>query len=289
MSLTQHLPTLPRLGVGISCEFDGSMRGPGIDALSFRAAYPELVHFLEFGADTQRGLDAHMLRWADAGLPATYHFLDLNLAEAQDLDAVWLQQTLAQVKRAGAVWLCGDAGYWHLGRRERGHELLLPPILCAPAAQEMGRAVAALQRRSGMLVLPENPPATAFVGPMHLLEFYAQVTDQADCGFLLDCSHLAIFQRLRGHDPLDGLADFPLERVLELHLAGGRERETEGFTWVEDSHSPTPLPDALLIFEHLLQHAPNLRAVVYECEHNRPEEVAPTFEALNQMFPKVAP
>ncbi|MCP4806570.1 MAG: DUF692 domain-containing protein [Proteobacteria bacterium] len=280
------LSALPRLGVGISCEFSGGPRGAGLDAVALARAYPDLVHFLEVGVDTARGLDAHMRSWAQTGLPCTYHFLDLNLAEVGDLDDDWLAHTLALVDEVGATWLCGDAGYWHLGRRERGHELLLPPILCASAAQEMSRAVRDLIRRSGRTVLPENPPATAYVGPMHLLEFFAQVVEGADTGLLLDAAHLAVFQHHRGHDPLDGLADFPLERVVEMHVAGGTLREHRGYPWIEDTHGPEPLDATWEIVEFITANAPNLKAVIYEAEHNAPSELIGNFERLNALFPK---
>ena len=100
-------------------------------------------------------MDAHMARWAKEELPTTYHFLDLNLAEEEDLDEGWVKGTVAAARSIGAAWLCGDAGYWHFGRRERGHELLLPPVLTAEAADEMARAVARLQELSGFVVLPD--------------------------------------------------------------------------------------------------------------------------------------
>ncbi|MCB9761462.1 MAG: DUF692 family protein [Alphaproteobacteria bacterium] len=287
-SFHDRVSTLPRLGVGVSCEFDAGQRGPGVDAVSFRRDHPELVHFLEIGADVRRGLDDAMRRWAATGAPTTYHFLDVNLAETQDVDDPWIQATEAQADQVGAAWLCGDAGYWHFGPRERGHDVLLPPILSADAAREMAEAIALLQARCSYVVLPENPPATAYVGPLHLLDFYARVVDAADCGMLLDAAHLAIFQRMRGCSPTDGFDDFPLDRIVEVHVAGGTTRDTAGFTWIDDTHTPEPLPETWAIFEALLARAPNLRAVVYECEHNAPNEVIPNFQRLNAMFPKEA-
>jgi uncharacterized protein (UPF0276 family) len=285
----RHLSELPRLGVGISCEFGGGPRGQGLDALALREALPGCVHFLEVGADLSRGLDEHMLRWAAAGLPTTYHFLDLNLAERQDMDAAWLTGTLEQLEAVGAAWICGDAGYWHLGRRERGHELLLPPIFSPSAAEEMAGAITALQDAVGKVVLPENPPAAAFVGPLHLLDFFGRVVTQADCGLLLDAAHLAVYQMQQGLDPLTGLDDFPLDRIVEIHVAGGTVRDHQGLMWVEDDHGPQPLPETWAIVEHVLKHAPNLKAVLYECEHNLASEVAPLFGALNEAFPLEAP
>src|SRR4029079_7674982 len=95
---------------------------------------PALVHSFEDGTDTERGLDEHVLRWASEGLPTTYHFLDVNLTEREDADDRWIAETSELARRIGAAWLCGDAGLWHFGTRDRGHQLLLPPILTRDSA-----------------------------------------------------------------------------------------------------------------------------------------------------------
>jgi uncharacterized protein (UPF0276 family) len=282
-----ELAALPRLGVGISSEPGGAAAG-GIDAVALREREPELVHFLEYGTDLVRGIDEHARRWAASGQPTTYHFLDVNLAELEDIDDVWLARTTARAREIGARWLCGDGGLWHLGRRERGHELLLPPILCQESADEMAEAVARVQAVMQLAVLPENPPSAIYVGDLHLLDYFARVSDRAGCGLLLDCAHLAMFQRLGGHEPLDALDGFPLDRVVELHVAGGTPATVAGYGYVEDSHVPEPLAETWQIVEHVVSRAPNLRAIVYECEKNPIEECLPTFRRLNAMFSREA-
>jgi hypothetical protein len=63
-------------------------------------------------------------------------------------------------------------------------------------------------------------------------------------------------------------------------VAGGIEREHEGFCWIEDDHQPEPLPDTWAIFEHIAARAPNLKAVVYECERNPPAAVLKNFRRI---------
>ena len=94
---------------------------------------------------------------------------------------------------------------------------------------------------TGFEVLPENPPGQAYLGDLHLLDFYGRVAARADTGLLLDCAHLAIYQRLRGLAPTTGLDGYPLDRVVELHVAGGSERRHGEFAWVDDDHTPEVL------------------------------------------------
>ena len=285
MTLLLDLQSLPRLGVGISSE-PGSVGRGGIDARAFDVAYPGLVHFLEYGADVDRGLDEHVRGWATAGKPTTYHFLDLNLEDPDDLDAEWVAATQQAANAIGAAWLCGDAGLWHIGPRDRGHQLLLPPILTEDSARAVGDSVRALTEATGLHVLPENPPGDVYVGPLHLLDYFARVAERSGGGLLLDCAHLAIFQRQRGLSPTTGLHAFPIDRVIELHVAGGAEIDVDGLPLIDDAHGAEPLPDTWAIFEAVVSRAKNLRAIVFECERNAMSEVVNGFQRLNAAFPR---
>jgi uncharacterized protein (UPF0276 family) len=268
MGFAERVQRLPRLGLGVSTEY-GAGDAPGaLDVLALRVHHPRYAGFLEVGVETARGLDRHAQAWVARGHPTTYHYLDVNLDESEDFDDEWLDDVRTIAATIRPAWMCGDAGLWHLGRRERGHMLLLPPILTPDSADGIAEGVARLRAATGYDVLPENPPGQVYLGPMHVLDFFARVADRADTGLLLDCAHLAMFQRLRGHEPLAGFDGYPLERVVELHVAGGSERTTDGFAWVEDDHTPGVLADTWTIVEHVAAHAPNLKAIVFECERN---------------------
>ena len=211
-------------------------------------------------------------------------FLDVNLDEEEDFDATWLEQVKEIVAVAKPAWVCGDAGLWHFGPRERGHMLLLPPILIREQAASLGRGITKLRETINLEVLPENPPGTAFVGDMHMLSFFAHLCEDGDTGMLLDVAHLALYQHVTGHDALDGFADFPYERIVELHVAGGKHRDTQGFSWIEDSHDVDVLPETWQIFEHVVARAPNLKAVVFECERNPLDMVLPGFARIDRAW-----
>jgi uncharacterized protein (UPF0276 family) len=274
----ERVAALPRLGLGVSTEF--GPRGGGLDVVALRRERPAAAGFLEIGVDLERGVDAEARAWVGAGWPTTYHFLDANLEESEDLTQEWIDATAALARELGAAWLCGDAGLWHVGPRDRGHGALLPPILTSASASEMAENVRRLREASGFEVLPENPPAHLYLGDLGLLEYFARVAEDADAGLLLDVAHLAIHQRAMGRAPLDGLDDFPLERVVEVHVAGGVEFAHGGRRFVDDDHSPEPLPDAWAILDFVLPRAQNLRALVYECERNPREAVLANFERL---------
>jgi len=91
-------------------------------------------------------------------------------------------------------------------------------------------------------------------------EFVGRVVESADCGLLLDL-HNIFANGLNGRQPVsEYLEALPLERVWEVHLAGGME--LDGF-WL-DAHSGA-IPDPLYrICEDVIPQLPNLGAIVFE-------------------------
>lgn len=282
MDFASRVSALPRLGLGVSTEYGAGDTSRGLDIPELRRTAPQYANFLEIGIETLSGLDRHARAWLAEGLPTTYHFLDVNLDDPADLDPGWLGEVRRIAAELEPAWMCGDAGVWHFGNREPGHMLLLPPILSDASASTMADGIRRLRDAVRLEVFPENPPGAVFLGDLHLLEFFARVCERADTGMLLDCAHLAIYQRAAGHDPLQWLDRFPLERVVELHVAGGQMKEFEGWRYIEDDHSPAVLDDTWLILDHVLPRAPNLKAVVFECERNPLAQALPGFARLEQ-------
>lgn len=285
-SFSHRVAALPTLGVGVSTEYGAGDAPSALDVQRLRAEHPRYAAFLEVGVETARGLDRHAAAWAAKGWPTTYHYLDVNLDEREDVgDRCWLEEVRRIAGILKPAWMCGDAGMWHMGRREHGHMLLLPPVLTADSADRFAEGIALLREATGCEVFPENPPGQIFVGDLHILDFFARVIEQADTGMLLDCAHLAIYQRLHGHPATTGLDGFPLEKVVEMHVAGGSLREEDGFSFVEDDHVAFVLPETWQIFERAAASARNWKAVVFECERNSLEACLPGFQRITAAFP----
>jgi uncharacterized protein (UPF0276 family) len=123
---------------------------------------------------------------------------------------------------------------------------------------------------------------------MHILDFYAAVMEEADTGLLLDCAHLAMYQQFMGYAPCTGLAAFPLDRIVELHIAGSTPHEHQGFVYWDDAHTAEVLPATWQIFEWVAPRAPNLKAVVFECERNTLDNVLPVFKRIASRLAEAA-
>ena len=90
--------------------------------------------------------------------------------------------------------------------------------------------------------------------------FIAAVAQAADCGILLDLHNLWCNQRNGRARVADVIRQLPLERVWEIHVAGGMERN--GY-WL-DAHSGTVPREVLDLAAEIVPLLPNLRAIVFE-------------------------
>jgi uncharacterized protein (UPF0276 family) len=82
-----------------------------------------------------------------------------------------------------------------------------------------------------------------------------------------------------------GLDAFPLDRVGEIHIAGGTLMELAGQRYIIDSHLPQILPDVWKIVDYVLTRATNLRAICLEAEERNGRRVA---ELLRQIHTRVS-
>jgi uncharacterized protein (UPF0276 family) len=99
--------------------------------------------------------------------------------------------------------------------------------------------------------------------------FVRAVAETADCAILLDL-HNVLCNWRNGRQSMAEFCDtIPLERVWEIHLAGGEQER--GF--YVDAHSGLVEPELMEIATSLMPRLPNLRAITFEIMPERVAEV----------------
>ncbi|MCP3460210.1 DUF692 domain-containing protein [Bradyrhizobium sp. CCGUVB23] len=133
---------------------------------------------------------------------------------------------------------------------------LLPLPYTAATFQHVCDHIDEVQETIRRPILLENPSTyVAFAtSTMSETDFIRSVADRTGCGLLLDINNVFVTATNHGFAALEYLADFPLSRVGEIHLAGHAEQsDDEGDPLLIDSHDG-PVADAVWkLFEIVIQ------------------------------------
>lgn len=139
---------------------------------------------------------------------------------------------------------------------------LLPPRQTEAGVAIAARNVRRLREVAGVPVAFETGvnylrPRTDELPDGH---YFAAIAEHADCGILLDLHNLWANER-NGRMPLrEVLATLPLERIWELHLAGGSA--LDGY-WL-DAHDGLVDPELHELAAEVIPRLPNLGAINFE-------------------------
>ena len=300
---------IPKLGLGLSVDVYSPDLIDLMNELALRDLRPA---YLELFKATGKALES--VRRQLYGLPLTYHgeglwvtqpdcsadpFFKNNLGEAiqhlEILQSPWLNHECATKQMAG----------YSFGT-------YLPPLYTRTSAYMVADNIELIQQTLDLatrvashgspLFLLEMPPLTYFsAGTIDVPEFFRLVTDRVSCGLVLDMGHLwtlyryAALGRGQSLERFVGqfLDEFPLNRVVEIHVAGLAEHESvqggcdhEAIpAWI-DAHA-APIPSVLFsMLEQVLAHPSliNLRAVALEVDTKPIALIVKEFHEVTRRF-----
>jgi len=254
---------IPVHGIGLSVDVFSPDLLELHQALESAGSPPE---YLEIFKSPARELAR--VRAALPDVPLAYHAEGLWLIDpAMRAATPWRQavETIARhAETIGAGWVNHECA----GKQFGGYSVgtYLPPLLTDAAAEAV--AVNAAWAQEGLnewfarkgkpdaapLLLLELPPLTYFgFGNLPVSEFFARIARQASCGLVLDIGHLWTHwryrERRRFRSPesfaAEFLATFPLDRVVQIHLAGlGMHDNGESLSrlpyWIDRHDAPVP-------------------------------------------------
>src|SRR4051794_1566921 len=206
----------PFLGVGL-----------GIDVHSQSPDWRKLIDknpknkrvfdFFEVYTRGEPGL-AKQVKEAAKGLPLIYHHEGLDPVYPKPPRPEAVDACLENMKVLQAPWCVEELAYRRLDGRYL--DFFMPAILTDESARTATANLRALNEVMPAPVIPENAPYQLPVGDLHVLEYMALVSERAEVPMVLDLGHLYSFQLCRAFEPLHGIDHFPLDRVIELHVAG---------------------------------------------------------------------
>ncbi|MGH7283203.1 MAG: DUF692 domain-containing protein, partial [Polyangiaceae bacterium] len=244
---------------------------------------PASVDFLEIAPENYIGRGGHVraqLAKLAARYPILTHGLTMSLAGTEPIRADYMHNLREFLGEMKTPWHSDHLCFSVSGGRVL-HDLLPPRMTLASAARTADRVKRA-QDELGITMAVENISFYMPKGEDELDEpdFVAEVCARADCGLMLDVNNVYVNSVNFGFDPAWWLSRVPLERVVQMHVAGGE--------WIEDiegaprtlidSHG-TDVPDPVLdLFRHARKHTPHVPVVV-----ERDQDIPPLAGLLKEI------
>ena len=251
---------LPFLGVGLG--YRGEFKSDLL-ANQDRVDFLELMleHFIDM--PPERARDAELL---SERFNIAVHGLDLSIGTIEPLRLDYLSRMRDLVIATGAYWASDHLCLTGVAGRAIGN---LTPL---PLNREIACFIAAKCREAiRWLPVPfllENISVLFRPGPVEMTEqeFITQVLEESDTFLLLDLTNVFNNAVNEKFDPREYLDSLPLDRVVQIHLAGGLA--SKGV--LLDTHNAPVPAEVFELLRYAAPSMPNLRAVMIERDQDFP-------------------
>lgn len=305
----QRAGLVPGLGLGLSVD----IYSPDLFELMSRfAAQGTQPGYLEIFRATIAAVQT--VRQHFPAVSLTYHGEGLWVTQPDFSCTPFVEDEINEVARQLAIlrspWLNHECATKQMAGYSFG--TYLPPLYTAESARVVADNIALVQERMdrafrpgdkfGPLFLLELPPLTYFMaGTMSVPQFFRIVTDLVPCGLVLDIGHLwtvyrytAAARRMSLEQFVERFLDeFPMERVVEIHVAGLDRHESAGLRdlpeglpeWV-DAHAAPIQAVSWAMLEQVLSHPRlvNLRGVALEVDTKPIGNIVDEFQDASRRF-----
>ena len=177
--------------------------------------------------------------------PVSVHGVCMSIGGPQPIDLAHLGRFASLVERYEPA-LVSEHLAWSTHGTTYFNDLLPLPYTEATLAL-VAEHLDQVQEMIGRPILLENPSTYVLFrdSTMSETDFIRELTRRSGCGLLLDINNVFVSATNHGFSALDYLADFPLDRVGEIHLAGHAEQtDDDGERLLIDSHDG-PVADAV--------------------------------------------
>jgi uncharacterized protein (UPF0276 family) len=235
----------------------------GLAGTSFKHEHLSAI----LGEDRQRGFfEVHAENYMGAGgpphdalsrirrdYPLSLHGVCMSIGGLQPIDQTHLHRFKALIDRYEPA-LVSEHLAWST-HETTYHNDLLPLPYTPSTLSHVADHIDEVQETTGRQILLENPSTYVIFkeSTMSETDFIGALVRRTGCGLLLDVNNVFVSATNHGYSARAYLADFPLDHVGEIHLAGHSEQaDDEGDLLLIDSHDG-PVADAVwALFEMVI-------------------------------------
>lgn len=256
----QDSKSLPILGVGLGLRRElADETFASQNKIDWLEIVPE--NYMNLGGAIRDRLDSAIEKF-----PLVTHGVSLSIGSTDELSDKYVGDMKRFLNFIDAPWwsdhLCFSSvngSYLHD---------LLPLPHSKEAVEHVAKRIKQAQAIVGRPFLLENisyymnVPETA----MSEWQFLSEVVEKADCGILLDVNNIYVNSVNHGFDPYLFIDNIPLERVVQIHLAGHGKRDEV----IIDTHGNAVIEPVFELLKYVLERS-NVKAVMLERDQNYPD------------------
>ncbi len=266
------------VGLGLRWEFlEDVLDGPPLDIAFFEVS-PE--NYMRRGGYYPAALERIGARY-----PLVTHGLTLSIGSHAPPDREYLSELRDEVARLDSPWHSDHLAFTS-GAGRAFHELLPLPFTRDTAARVADR-LEALAELLGRPVAIENVTYYVHPGRPELSEgdFLHALFERTQAGLLLDVNNIYVNAENHGFDAHRMLESFPLERTVEIHVAG-HARTSSGL--IIDNHGARIIDPVLALLGSALERT-GPKPVLLERDNFVPElpELLAEVQRLSELYERV--
>jgi uncharacterized protein (UPF0276 family) len=186
------------------------------------------------------------------------HGVGLSLGGIEALDMHYLTQVKQLMQRTQAMCYSEHLCFSQL-QSYYSHDLLPLPYT-EEALQHVTQRIEQVQDFLGCQIVVENVSSYVQYHESHLSEgeFIAALSEQADCGLLLDVNNFYVNQINHQQDAKAEIQALPVARIKEIHLAGFADQGE----YLIDAHDNPVADEVWDLYQFVLSHCGHIATLI---------------------------
>ena len=202
-----------------------------------------------------------------AHYPVVMHGVSLSIGTCDPLNSQYLKQLKALMREVNPAWV-SDHLCWTGVAHKNTHDLLPVPYTEA-ALTHIVQRIRAVQDYLERPIALENPSTYLEFSSSSMpeAEFIARMAEEAQCQLLLDVNNVYVSCFNHGWDAKQYLDTLPMDRVIQIHLAG----HTHKGTHIIDTHDDHVTDAVWQLYQYVVQRAGRVPNTMIEWDDKLPE------------------
>jgi uncharacterized protein (UPF0276 family) len=217
-------------------------------------------NFMNFGGRPRAVLDEMAERF-----PIIVHGVGLSIGSIDPLDDAYLSRLRGVIDHVRPPWFSDHLSY--SSNRNVAYHDLIPLPFSEEAIAHLVPRIKKVQDRMGIPFLLENPSYYAEMPgkQMSEAEFVSEVLARSGAYLLLDVNNVFVNATNHGYDPYAFIDAMPVDRVLQIHIAG----HDDSGSFLIDNHGSHIIPEVYDLYQYTLRRIGPVWTLL-EWDHNIP-------------------